>query len=84
MDDRTAQFRRDAWRDLDTGWIITVELMSAVAVWMSIGWLLDRWVGTDPWLMVAGAALGFVLGMYLAWKRSSEASAAEEAKFAQR
>ncbi|MFP4634785.1 MAG: AtpZ/AtpI family protein [Nitriliruptoraceae bacterium] len=84
MDDRTEQFRKDAWRDLDTGWIVTVELMSAVAVWMGIGWLLDRWIGTEPWLMVAGAVLGFVLGMYLAYKRSTEASSAEEARFARR
>jgi F0F1-type ATP synthase assembly protein I len=81
MDDRTKQFRRDAWRDLDTGWIVTVELLSAVGVWMGIGWLVDRWLATDPWFMLAGAVLGFVLGMYLAFLRAEEQSKAEEARF---
>lgn len=84
MDERSAQYRREAWRDLDTGWIITVEFMSAIGVWMGIGWLLDRWLGTDPWLMLAGAALGFVLGMYLAFLRTDEQAKSEEAKFARR
>lgn len=66
------------WRDLDSGWALTVEFMTAVGVWMGIGWLLDRWLGTWPWLMAAGAALGFALGMYLAYLRYSAASHEEE------
>jgi ATP synthase protein I len=84
MDDRTSQFRRDTWRDLDVGWIVTVELLSAVGVWMGIGWLVDRWLATDPWFMLAGAVLGFVLGMYLAFLRAEEHSKAEEARFRRR
>ena len=76
--------RREPGPDLDTGWIVTVEFMSAIAVWMGIGWLLDRWLGTDPWLMLAGAALGFVLGMYLAFLRADERARAEEGGFARR
>jgi F0F1-type ATP synthase assembly protein I len=57
------------WQELDDGWTTTVELMTAVGVWMAIGWLLDTWLGTWPWLMVIGAFLGFGLGVYLAWVR---------------
>jgi ATP synthase protein I len=46
---------------------IGVELVAALAVSVGIGWLLDRWLGTRPWLMVAffflGAAAG-VLNVY--------------------
>ena len=78
MDQR--EYRRAMWRDLDSGWALTIELMTAVGVWMGIGWLLDRWLGTWPWLLVAGAFLGFALGMYLAYIRYEATSREEEAK----
>jgi F0F1-type ATP synthase assembly protein I len=60
------------WQELDNGWTTTVELMTAVGVWMGIGWLLDTWLGTWPWLMVAGAFLGLGLGTYLAYLRHQQ------------
>lgn len=43
---------------------IGIELVSAVAVGVAIGLLLDYWLGTRPWLMVAffilGSAAGFL------------------------
>lgn len=74
------EFRRQMWRDLDTGWATTVELITAVGVWTGIGWLLDRWLNTWPWLLAAGAVLGFGLGTYLAYIRHDEASRKEEEK----
>lgn len=51
---------------------IGIEMVSAVAVGVGIGWLLDRWLGTKPWLMVLfffmGAAAG-ILGAYRATGR---------------
>jgi F0F1-type ATP synthase assembly protein I len=29
-----------------------------------VGWLLDRWLKTAPWLMVAGLVLGAIAGFY--------------------
>ena len=71
---------RDFWRDMDSGWAMTVELLTATAVWGGIGWLLDRWLGTDPWALVGGIVLGFALGMYLVFLRADEQGKAEEAK----
>src|SRR5437773_4096907 len=31
---------------------VSVELVSALAVSVGIGWLIDRWLGTGPWAMV--------------------------------
>lgn len=67
-------------RELDSGWAMTSEFISAVLVWMGIGWLLDRWLDTDPWLMVSGIVLGFVLGTWLLFLRADEQGKAEEAK----
>jgi len=31
---------------------------------MFLGYRLDRWLGTDPWLFVVGALLGISIGFY--------------------
>lgn len=41
-----------------------LELVGAIAGMLLLGWLLDRWLGTDPWLTIAGVAVGAVGGMY--------------------
>lgn len=80
MDERDRQFRREMWRDMDSGWTMTAELLTATAVWMGIGWLLDRWLGTDPWIMLGGALLGFALGTYVTFLRADARGKAEESR----
>jgi ATP synthase protein I len=41
-----------------------LTLFASVVTLCGIGWLLDRWLGTKPWLMVAGLVLGAVVGFY--------------------
>lgn len=56
-----------------TGWGIGfrvgIEMAGTLAVGVGIGWALDRWLGTGPWLLVVffflGAA-GGVLNVYRA------------------
>ena len=42
---------------------VGVELVAAVAVGAGIGWLLDQWFGTEPWLMVVMLFLGMGAGV---------------------
>jgi ATP synthase protein I len=42
---------------------IAVELVAGVAVGGMIGWFLDGWLGTKPWLLVVFLMLGFAAGM---------------------
>jgi F0F1-type ATP synthase assembly protein I len=42
---------------------------AGVLVFMAGGWLLDRWVGTFPVLLVLGALLGAVLGTLSIYRR---------------
>lgn len=42
---------------------VTVELVSALAVGLGIGWVLDQWLGTRPWLMGLFILLGGAAGM---------------------
>jgi F0F1-type ATP synthase assembly protein I len=65
-----ADAARQTWTGIDQSSVMTVELVSAVLLYGGLGWLLDRWLGTDPWLMGAGVLVGFAAGLYLVWIRS--------------
>jgi ATP synthase protein I len=41
-----------------------LTLFASVVTLCGIGWLLDRWLGTKPWLMVAGLVFGAITGFY--------------------
>jgi len=40
------------------------SLFAAVVSGLLVGWLLDRWLGTGPWLLVTGIVLGAAAGFY--------------------
>ena len=46
---------------LDASW----QLTGSLALWVAVGYFLDRWLGTRPWLLVAGSVLGMIVGFYL-------------------
>jgi len=41
-----------------------LSLFFSVAAMTGVGWALDRWLGTKPWMMVAGIVIGAALGFY--------------------
>ncbi len=49
---------------LALAWRIISELVAGVAVGVGIGWLLDYWLDTRPWLMVTFLFLGMAAGCY--------------------
>ena len=51
---------------------IGLEMGLAVAVGVGIGYYLDKWLGTDPWLLIVFLLFGIVAGfrsLYRALKR---------------
>ena len=40
------------------------SLFAAVLAGLIVGWLLDRWLGTRPWLLATGIVLGAAAGFY--------------------
>ena len=42
---------------------VGVELVSAVAIGVGIGWLLDQWLDTRPWFMLVFIFLGGAAGI---------------------
>ncbi len=61
---------------------ISVDLVSGLVVGVFIGWLLDRWLGTGPWLLILFFILGSAAGIRNVFKTAEElnASAAEKSK----
>ena len=49
------------------------SLIGAIILLGGLGYLGDRWLGTEPWLLVAGLLLGIVVGFYelarVVWRR---------------
>ncbi len=40
------------------------ELVGAIVTMGVLGWLLDWWLGTKPWLTIGGLGFGLIAGMY--------------------
>jgi ATP synthase protein I len=40
------------------------SLFASVVVFCGFGWLLDRWLGTAPWLLAGGLVLGAAIGFF--------------------
>ncbi len=47
---------------------VGVELVSALAVSVAIGWGLDSWLGTRPWLLGLFVLLGGAAGIANVWR----------------
>lgn len=50
-------------REESQGWSIAVEFIGAMLVGGGLGWFIDRWAGTGPWVMIVMLLLGFVTGL---------------------
>jgi len=50
---------------------VATELVAGVVVGTFIGWALDRWLGTTPFLMVVLLFLGAAAGMLNVWRMLS-------------
>ena len=47
---------------------VGAELVAALAVAVAIGWGLDRWLGTTPWLLGLFVLLGGAAGVANVWR----------------
>jgi len=66
--DQTAS--RESWRSWANWGSLGIEFAAGIVVFFLLGsWADDKW-GTDPWLRVAGAFVGIVLGTYLLIKKA--------------
>ena len=41
-----------------------ITLFASVAAFCGAGWLLDRWLKTEPWLLIVGIVIGSAAGLF--------------------
>ena len=69
---RTAKRLPDA--SYQAGQLVLSQLIGCPLGGGIVGWLLDRWFGTRPWLMLVMLFLGFAVGIWNVIRISNEAS----------
>lgn len=57
------QDRRKLFRELGKYSALGLELAIAVILGLAIGYYLDKWLGTGPWMTVIWMAIGFAAGL---------------------
>lgn len=58
-EDEAAVTRRSS-----TAYAAGLAIFFSVATFLGLGWLLDGYFGTGPWLLITGILLGSVAGFY--------------------
>ena len=61
----------------DKSFAYTADFLAAIFTWGGVGYLIDRWSGTGPVLMVIGFIIGNTAGVYLLYIRAREADKAD-------
>lgn len=41
-----------------------ITLFAAVVAFCALGWLVDKWFGTQPWFLIGGLILGSAAGLF--------------------
>ncbi len=49
-------------------WVAGGSFFGSIMAGTLLGWLADRWLSTEPWLLVVGIALGSANGFYRMWE----------------
>ena len=61
---RSLQFLQDNLRRAGPAASASYALVGAIVLLGGAGYLVDRWLGTDPWGVLAGLLAGLVVGFY--------------------
>jgi ATP synthase protein I len=66
--------RGEALRSIGALWAAGWSFVIAILLGLGGGYLLDRWLGTTPWLFFLGFVLGFVAGVMNLYKAAAASS----------
>ena len=57
------QDRKELFRELGKYSALGLEMAISVVLGLAIGYYLDKWLGTSPWLTIVWIGLGFAAGV---------------------
>jgi ATP synthase protein I len=57
------QDRKELFRELGRYSALGLEMAISVVIGLAIGYYLDKWLGTSPWLTIVWIGLGFAAGV---------------------
>lgn len=52
---------------VNDGWMRGGSFVSSIIAGTLLGYLLDMWLGTEPWLVIVGIVLGSYAGFVKMW-----------------
>ncbi len=64
-------------RALSEGWGRGGSFFGSIASGTLLGFLADKWLGTEPWLVIIGILLGTYSGYVNMWRWSKESEEAD-------
>lgn len=53
---------------INDGWMHGGSFFSSIVAGTLLGYFLDMWLGTEPWLVVVGVAVGSYAGFVRMWQ----------------
>jgi F0F1-type ATP synthase assembly protein I len=59
------------------GWLRGGSFLNSILAGALLGYLLDMWLGTEPWLVVTGIVLGSYSGFLRLWAFLKEQDASD-------
>ena len=57
---------------VNDGWMHAGSFVSSIIAGTLLGYFLDMWLGTDPWLVITGVVLGSYSGFVKMWQYMRE------------
>ena len=57
---------------VSVGWIEGGSFFGSILSGTLLGYFADKWLGTDPWLVISGIALGTYSGFLRVWHYSKK------------
>ena len=57
---------------VNDGWMRGGDFFGSILAGTLLGFFADRWLGTEPWLVIAGVLLGSYTGFMRMWQHLRE------------
>lgn len=71
---------RELWNALGKASLLGIHLVTSTFVGLALGYFLDKWLGTEPWLLLAFLVFGIAAGFKNMFQEVKKLQEAENKK----